>query len=276
MAEFKIITHRCRMYGPENSLAAFGEALDSAVDAIEIDVQLTKDKQFLLNHDAWYRDGRGKKHTIKRQLLVDAERCGRFSLDTALTLFKRYGAGKELQIDVKTHGQEAQLVELIRQHKLGSHVLIVSWSGKTLETVHKLDPKLKLSFSFAPGIWPSHTTGKPLSFSLRLPAFLRAKKIPLAAVNICPLLDTPPSEKVIKAVQGLGYKVVVVNDDTPEENDRLVNLGVVGTMTNDAPTLLVHYGRAIDYYPGCEAARVEKKRKNDPKKKGQKKRVSKS
>ena len=38
-------------YAPENTLAAFQEAIDMGADGIELDVQLTKDGQIVVIHD---------------------------------------------------------------------------------------------------------------------------------------------------------------------------------------------------------------------------------
>ncbi len=239
----RIISHRCRGYGErENSLAAFTKALLSDVDGIEIDCRITKDRKLVVHHDASYRDALGRKHIIKDEPLHAALDNGRMSLDTALVLFAKHGRGKFLDVDIKAHGEEAQLVRLVRAHGLERQVVIVSWIGKSLEDVHALAPELRLSLSFAPKVWTSHRTGGTRGPAIRLPFLIRKRIVPLATVNLCPLTKkTSPSASIIRRLQKRGLEIVVVNDDTVKENERLVKLGVYGTMTNDAPGLLINF-----------------------------------
>ncbi len=59
-----IIGHRgASAYAPENTLAAFGLAVDLGADGIELDVQLTADGRLVIIHDldvARTTDGQGK------------------------------------------------------------------------------------------------------------------------------------------------------------------------------------------------------------------------
>ncbi len=238
----RIISHRCRGFGErENSLAAFKRALASDVDGIEIDYRITKDRKLVVHHDASYRDALGWKHVIKDEPLLTALDNDRMSLDTALALFAKHGRGKFLDVDIKAHGEERQLVLLVKKHGLERQIVVVSWIGKSLEDVHRLAPEVRLSLSFAPKVWTSHHNGEPRGPAIRLPFLIRTERVPLATVNLCPLTKrTSPSASIIRRLQKRGLKVVVVNDDTVKENERLIRLGVHGTMTNDAPGLLRH------------------------------------
>jgi len=232
-----IISHRCRGFNePENTLAALEKALASKVDAVEIDVRLTREKRLIVWHDASYRDEHGRKHVIADETLVEAERHGKMSFETALTAFKKHGKGKILQVDVKTHGCEKLLVRLIRTRRLERRVLVVSWIGATLERVHALAPELKLSFSFTQKVWTSYEKGVPFWFASRLPYTIRKRIVPLETVNIVPLVRV--SWFLVWRLRRRGIKVVVVNVDDEKGNRRLERLGVWGTMTNDAPRVL--------------------------------------
>lgn len=43
---------------PENTLAAFREAVAQGADGVELDVRLNAAGELIVHHDAWYRDGR--------------------------------------------------------------------------------------------------------------------------------------------------------------------------------------------------------------------------
>jgi len=62
--EFTIIAHRgASAYYPENTLPSFEAAIEMGADMVELDVQLTSDKEVVVFHDekiSRCTDGRGK------------------------------------------------------------------------------------------------------------------------------------------------------------------------------------------------------------------------
>ena len=226
-----IISHRCRGFGEEeNTLAALEKALAAKIDAVEIDVRLTKDEKLVVGHDASYRDARGRKRVIADETLSVAVRNGKMAFETALVTFKKRGKGTVLQADVKSRGCEEELVALVKKHKLERRVVVVSWIGAVLQRVHALAPELTLSFSFAQKVWTSYETGVPFWFAARLPYTIRERVVPLETVNIVPLVRA--SRFLVWRLRRRGLKVVVVNVDDENGNARLERLGAWGTMTN--------------------------------------------
>lgn len=56
MEEIEIHGHRgCRGILPENTVASFFKAIELGVNAIELDVVVTKEKQLLISHEPWMR-----------------------------------------------------------------------------------------------------------------------------------------------------------------------------------------------------------------------------
>jgi glycerophosphoryl diester phosphodiesterase len=52
---FDLQGHRgCRGLRPENTLPAFFHALDIGVNTLELDVVITKDKQVIVSHEAYF------------------------------------------------------------------------------------------------------------------------------------------------------------------------------------------------------------------------------
>lgn len=75
--DFEILGHRgARGLSPENTLAAFEKAIELGVNALELDVVITKDEKVLVSHEAWMNPkiclykgnpieaNSGKKHNI--------------------------------------------------------------------------------------------------------------------------------------------------------------------------------------------------------------------
>src|SRR5713101_3305241 len=63
-----IVAHRgASAVAPENTIAAFRGAVDAGADAIELDVQLSKDGELMVFHDVWLQrtsNGRGRVGTF--------------------------------------------------------------------------------------------------------------------------------------------------------------------------------------------------------------------
>ena len=54
-----VIAHRgASVDAPENTRSAFVQAAEQGADWVELDVRLAADRSLIVNHDAWYRDGR--------------------------------------------------------------------------------------------------------------------------------------------------------------------------------------------------------------------------
>jgi glycerophosphoryl diester phosphodiesterase len=232
----RIIAHRCRGFGHlENTEAALLAALASGVDEVELDLQLVQDGELVVWHDLHISLLTGEKVALRNVSLDDAEKHGVMSCARLLELFKKHGKGKRLNIDIKKHGGEAQLVSLIRRYKLEKRVIIVSWIGKSLEEIHGLAPSLALSYSFTPKFHNGHGNGKPCRPALWLPRVLT--RLPIETVNLV-LGPLPLSRSLVRRLETLGVEVVVCNADTIEKNERLLAKGVTGTMTNNSLELL--------------------------------------
>ena len=118
----KIISHRGLGFKhPENTLEAIKAACKSKVDAVEFD--LRKRGEIILQHN---KHSKSKPTTLKEVL--------------------KYTKNKLLLIDVKEPGFEKELLNQLK----GKNFIIVSWDKNILKKVHKLNPKIKLSYSYNP------------------------------------------------------------------------------------------------------------------------------
>lgn len=143
---------------PENSLKAVQSSLDQGIDAVEIDVQLTKDGVVVLHHDynlrrmtgiakrvnelsydeikelnISNRDG-GAEEVVRipmlSEVLAAAQGKGRLIID-----LKPYGSGEELAKEV---------VHLIEQFDMIQNCYIQSFDGLTLHQIRQLNPDIKI------------------------------------------------------------------------------------------------------------------------------------
>lgn len=158
----KIWAHRgCSQMYPENTFLAFSKASRlKGLTGIELDIQLTKDKEIVVIHDEkvdrttngigyvkdfTYREiqnmsiynGMGKPQKIP-------------AIEEVLDLLRdRMKEGLQLNIELKNSqipyaGMEEKIVELIENRGLQNSVVYSSFSAKSLEKIRKLEPRASI------------------------------------------------------------------------------------------------------------------------------------
>jgi len=150
MSKPLIIAHRgASGHRTENTKSAFLKALDIGVDAIELDVQLTKDKVIVVSHDCSLGRVAGVNKTIssmtfneiKKIELVGEEKI--ITLDEALALL----SGKSTVIvepKESLEGHERELMVIIQKYNKKDNIWIHAMSYRIIKNVRRLDPKIKL------------------------------------------------------------------------------------------------------------------------------------
>ncbi|MCJ7776075.1 MAG: hypothetical protein MUP08_06775, partial [Desulfobulbaceae bacterium] len=235
-----IIAHRgYRTKYPENTLAAFGTALDIGAQMIELDVMLTRDRKMVVIHDATLErttDGHGQvySYTLKELKKLDAGSWfhPRFAgerlpeLEEVLDLVRGRAL---LNIEIKSNAYEAhhppdaiekQVVELVRRKNVLTSVLISSFEWKILENV--------ASMGDAPAIaliskYPAE--GDNVKLCIRLRAFSWHPN--------CRELQYDQ----VKIMREEGIRVFPYNVDSPGEYQRMIQMDVDGIITSDLPLL---------------------------------------
>jgi glycerophosphoryl diester phosphodiesterase len=154
-----IIAHRgASKDRPENTLAAFREALRQGADGIELDVQLSRDGVPVVYHDRTLsRAGGGRRRVADltfRELrrldaaarLENARRPHRIpSLEEVLA---KYGRRTRILVEIKSHrgtsGRDLDLARvtagLIRSLRLEAHTLLLSFSPEILDACAEAAP----------------------------------------------------------------------------------------------------------------------------------------
>jgi glycerophosphoryl diester phosphodiesterase len=140
----KIIGHRgAAGIALENTLQSIEAALTAGVDAVEIDVRLTIDGQFVLSHDATLRRVGGHGKLIANETLASLQQlCLRNnqsppSLDQVLAAMR----GTMLLIEAKGHGWAESLSHVLR-NATGQPVTVIARDQTELALFHKLVPKV--------------------------------------------------------------------------------------------------------------------------------------
>lgn len=144
---------------PENTMAAIRLALsEPAIQAMEIDVQLSKDGVPVLFHDFTLErttNGSGllKDHTYEELRSLDAGSwfAERYAGEPIPTLEEALQAVKgkcTLNIELKTAGGmypgiEEKVVRLVEQYGMAEDVYITSFDHEAISTVHQLNGSIK-------------------------------------------------------------------------------------------------------------------------------------
>ena len=131
---------------PENTLLSIRRAMEIGVDAVEVDVHLTRDDQVVVIHDATVdrtTDGHGdvRSFTLQEIRLLDAGKGEKIpTLKEVISLVR----GKViLVIELKEKGTVEPVVGLIRENDLFDGCAVISFWHNMVKQVKQLEPRIK-------------------------------------------------------------------------------------------------------------------------------------
>ncbi len=159
----EIMAHRgSRINRPENTLAAFEEAVRVGADGIELDVHLSQDGQVVVLHDETLdrtTDGSGFVHEWTLADLQQLDAGSWFdpafsgqripSLAEVLDLLEALGFRGRLNIELKrgkNRGMEKKIHSLLEQKQRSFEVLFSSFSLRALWRLHRLMPGAEVAY----------------------------------------------------------------------------------------------------------------------------------
>lgn len=260
-AKISVHGHRgARAAMPENTLPAFEYAIAQGVEALELDLAVTKDNVLVVSHDPELSEKicvapAGVKSRVIRELtLAEVKQfdCGSLSnkefpkqkqipgtrvptLDEVLALGKK---GKfEFNIETKIFPSKPELtpspaefvrllVEVVKKHKLESRVILQSFDWRTLVEMKKQDAKIRTSALSPNGMSEA---------ALKMDYVAEAKKI--NADMVSPHFRTTTAEKVAQA-HAVGMQVVPWTANDAATWQKLVDAKVDAIITDDPAALI--------------------------------------
>jgi glycerophosphoryl diester phosphodiesterase len=165
--EFTAIAHRgASAYYPENTLPSFEGAIAMGADMVELDVQLTSDKEVVVFHDekiSRCTDGRGKiaDHTLSELKKLDAGNWyGKDFKDTRIpTLAEVLGVCKNkiaVNIEIKTEavskmffgGIEEKCLKIVKQSGMREHIVFSSFDPRAIMHLKQIDNNVTAAVLF--------------------------------------------------------------------------------------------------------------------------------
>src|SRR5258708_4641055 len=159
---------------PENTLAAFQNALMMPIDAIELDVQMSRDGQVVVFHDNTVEkltNGEGNILDLDFAYLRSLNTAAHFSggwlqpeqIPTLREVLELARGHVEAYIELKTserdgvQGRYPQIAETvlaeIRAVNMLSHVLIISFDWFILQAIKTLEPEIQTGAIVSNDVW---------------------------------------------------------------------------------------------------------------------------
>jgi glycerophosphoryl diester phosphodiesterase len=211
---------------PENTLLSIELAMEIGVDAVEIDVHLSKDKEIVVIHDPTVdrtTNGTGpvSSYALKEIKKLDAGKGERIpTLDEVVDLI---GNKVRLVIELKEEGTETKVVELIKRNNLYDNVYVISFWHSLVKAVKKMDSRIKTGVLLV---------GCPVDACIATRASANALVMKYTFVN----------RKFVEIAHKEGLKVFIWNIDDQQLLKLYADMCVDGIGSND-PRVLVEYFR---------------------------------
>ncbi len=168
LTSLQAIAHRGGpAYEPENTLAAFQNAISQGIDWLEFDVQMTKDGALVVIHDETVdrtTDGTGavRDMTLEQIRSLDAGRGEKVpTFEEVMELAKTNGV-KILPETKSAHlypGLEEKLLQDLQQADYLDQTVIESFEAASLNRLHRLNPHVKLCALY--GLWQISVSAPP-------------------------------------------------------------------------------------------------------------------
>ena len=229
MGKVAVVAHRGASGDfPENTAAALEEAIHLQVDAIELDVHLTRDEHLLVIHDPTVdrtSDGSGRVADLSmnqvRQLDAGSWKDARFRGEPFLELGQALDLmppQMRLNVHVKAYDEDRDtviplVVEELRRRDLLSRAFVAS-DAAVLEVARRLEPGLEIC-----------------NLSTQPAEDYVARSRALGCRILQPGNGMADAEMVTEA-HGFGMEVNPFYADDEEEMRRLIECGVDGILTN--------------------------------------------
>ncbi|MCS7104369.1 MAG: hypothetical protein NZ954_02230 [Thermofilaceae archaeon] len=221
--KFFIVAHRgASGYEPENTIRAVQRALEIGVDAIEVDVRLSRDNVPVVIHDETVdrtTNGRGRVRdmTVEQLKMLDAGGDKVPLLEEVLQTVKGRAV---LFIELKEVEASTPSLALVKEIDMLNEVLFISFHAEALTTVKSLEPNACTGLIYArPG--ENIVAAKKIGCKFVLPAFWLA------------------TGKAVAFAHRLHLLVVTWTVDQPDVAAQLKKLGVDG-VTSNYPDLMMH------------------------------------
>lgn len=216
---------------PENTLAAFQNAINLGADFIELDLHRSKDGHLVVIHDPevdYTTDGKGKVCELTLAELKQLDAGVKFSpayreekIPTLKEVLQFAKDKISLAIEIKEKGIEQQVLNTVAAHK-NSDIIIISFHPEVIKNFRLLSPKIPTGLLFRESLLP-------------VDYISRSHQV---YANILDLEKGKINYDLIQHCHKNGLLVWTWVVDRPGEMRDLIQMGVDGIATNYPDRLL--------------------------------------
>ncbi len=224
-AKMIIMGHRgAAALEPENTLVSISRAIDIGVDAVEIDVRLSKDNEIVVIHDSTVdrtTNGTGSVNSLALNEIKKLDAGKGEKIPTLQEVMRLIDHRVTLVIELKEEGTEERVVQLIRGNNLVDNVYVISFWHGLVKTVKEIDRGIKTGVLLV---------GCPVDTSIATQASADALFMKYT------FLDSA----LVRTAHKQGLKVFIWNIDRADLLKSFADMDVDGIGSND-PRVLVQY-----------------------------------
>ncbi|MEK7728773.1 MAG: glycerophosphodiester phosphodiesterase family protein [candidate division KSB1 bacterium] len=236
--------HRgARAHAPENTLAAFEQALAHGADGLELDIRVCQTGEWIVMHDATLKrttNGRGyvRRTPLEKIRRLDAgkyfdERFRGERVPTLAEVLKLTHERCLLNIEIKAlptlpERYLDELIELLQRQHAARRCIISSFNPLVLRRFERLASRIPTGLLLTAGL------------SRQSPKRLLQKFTNVTAIHMHTKVMKP---KMFEAIKALGLYVMVWGADTPAQMREMIALGVDGIITDEPLELSKILGR---------------------------------
>lgn len=217
-------------YAPENTMEAFGLAIEMGADGIELDVQLTRDGEIVVIHDETLQrvsNGTGfvKDYTLEELKALNVNKTHP-EYDTVRipalreVLYLLKDTDLKLNIELKTgvffyQDIEQKVVDLVSEYGMQDRVWYSSFNHYSVKEVKRIQPDAKAGFLYGDGIY------EPAKYA-----------VSLGADAIHPYMVNLQYPQLMEKCKESDIKVHTWTVNTFQDMERCIRYGVNALITN--------------------------------------------
>lgn len=255
-----ILGHRgASAVAPENTLAAFSQAISDGAEGIEFDVRLSRDGVPMVIHDAslrrtasietlvcdltseqlqkvdvgsWFTRDTSTGRTLPPEPSYSSER-----LPTLAQVLQLFSANVgllyiEMKSDIKERAElAAAVVKRIHESDIAHRVVVESFDLPAITEIKRIDSGIRTAALFEPKL------SRPISTIRRLKMLDLAQRTGADEIALHYTLASP---RVVEKARKYGFDTVVWTVDEPQWIDRARSLGIKALISNDPAMMVCH------------------------------------
>jgi glycerophosphoryl diester phosphodiesterase len=235
MTDVVFIAHRGasgKGHSPENTIAAFREAINIGVDCVECDVHCTKDGQVVVMHDSTLNRTTNKKGAIAEMTLEEVKQTDAGSWFSSLFTGERVPTLGELLeltkgkvinvIEIKPNDITKRVIEEIEKANAVNEVILQSFYPEAIKAAFEINPKIPRALLLG-GQLPV------MRISSIMDLIYQTAQVGASTLNLPYKTIT---QNLIKESHKRGMNVWAWTVDDESDMKSLINMGIDGITSN--------------------------------------------